>query len=184
MWMYVRPFLKWIFTPFFTIFCKLHVKFCAFWYCFSGRWRARYYSIVLKECGSNLIIFGKPYIDDPDKIHMGSHVTINARVQICPRGEVFIGNYVTMSRGSQITAGQLDLDKWMLEQNMTHSHVEKPVYIADGTWLCVNSIVLPGVSINGKGCIIAAGAVVANDINEDYVVVGGIPAKIIRHLDR
>ena len=87
-----------------------------------------------------------------------------------------------MSRGSQITAGQLDIGLWMKERDKVHSHESKPVYIADGTWLCINSIVLPGVTISGKGCIVAAGAVVTNDIDEDYIIVGGIPAKKIKNI--
>ena len=165
------------------ITCKFYERISTFMYMKRGGLRARYYSVILKECGSDLTINGKPSIWCAEKIHIGNHVTINHGVQIAPRGEVYIGNYVTMSRGSQITAGQLSLEKWMDEQNTTHSHVDRPVYIADGCWLCINSIVLPGVSIRGKGVVVAAGAVVANDINEDYVVVGGIPAKIIRYLN-
>lgn len=66
----------------------------------------------------------------------------------------------------------------------TVSHIEKDVYIADGTWLCVNSIVLPGVSITGKGVIVAAGAVVTKDITENFVVVGGILAQIVKRLQK
>ena len=88
-----------------------------------------------------------------------------------------------MSRGSQITVGQLDLSKWIEEEGKVRSHIEPPVYIADGCWLCINSIVLPGVKITGKGVVVAAGAVVASDITEDYVLVGGVPAKIIKKLN-
>ena len=40
---------------------------------------------------------------------------------------------------------------------------------------------LPGVTI-GEGSVVAAGAVVANDV-EPYTVVGGVPAKTIRVLE-
>ena len=56
------------------------------------------------------------------------------------------------------------------------------MFIGEGTWLCVNSIVLPGVKISGKGVVVAAGAVVANDIDEDYIVVGGVPARKIKQI--
>ena len=151
-------------------------------YQFVGNARAHYYKQVFKECGEGLIIKGKPIIYHPEKIHVGDIVTINSGVQLCPRGEIYIGNHVVMSRGSQITAGQLDIGLWMKERDKVHSHESKPVYIADGTWLCINSIVLPGVTISGKGCIVAAGAVVTNDIDEDYIIVGGIPAKKIKTL--
>lgn len=180
----VKRFIKWLLNPLYTRVCKVHVKLDFKWYESSGRWRARYYSRLFKECGNNLVVNGKPRIWHPEQISVGNHFTINDGAQIAPRGEVIIGDYVTMSRGSQITAGQLDVDRWMLEENTTRSHVSKPVFIADGTWLCVNSIILPGVSIRGKGCIIAAGAVVTSDINEDYVVVGGVPGKIVKRLNK
>ena len=40
-------------------------------------------------------------------------------------------------------------------------------------------IILPGVHI-GDGAVIAAGAVVTKDV-DDYAIVGGVPAKVIRY---
>ena len=40
-------------------------------------------------------------------------------------------------------------------------------------------VVLPGVTI-GRGSIIAAGSVVTKDVPE-YALMGGVPAKLIRH---
>lgn len=147
-----------------------------------GRFWARYYRLLFAECGTHLQMNGKPVIWSPEKIHIGNHVTINQGAQICPRGEVYIGDYVTMSRGSQITAGGLDTNDWTDERFKERRHIQAPVYIGEGTWLCVNSVVLSGVSITGKGVIVAAGAVVTKDITEDYVVVGGVPAKIVKRL--
>ena len=58
----------------------------------------------------------------------------------------------------------------------------KKVLIKSGSWLGVNSIILPGVTI-GKNSIIAAGSVVTNDV-PDYCVAAGIPAKIIREITK
>lgn len=148
-----------------------------------GKRYARHLRLLLAECGTHFQINGKPWISEPHKVHIGNHVTINNGVQICPRADVYIGDYVTMSRGSQITAGTLDMNCWSGERYKDHVHTQAPVYIGEGTWLCVNSVVLPGVSITGKGVVVAAGAVVTHDITEDYVVVGGVPAKIVKHLD-
>ena len=147
-----------------------------------GRLRARYWKLLFAECGSDLKVNGKPWIYSPHKIHVGDHFIINGRCTIAPRGEVHIGNYVTMSRGSQITAGTLDVSTWPNEGYKEHRHTQGDVYIGDGAWLCINSIVLPGVHITGKGVIVAAGAVVTKDITEDYVVYGGVPAKLVKRL--
>ena len=147
-----------------------------------GTLRSIYYRAVLAECGENLTIYGKPKIFQPEKIHLGNNVTINNCVQISPRAEVYIGDNVTMSRGSQITAGTLDISNWVDGNYILRKHTQGEVYLAEGTWLCVNSIILPGVKISGKGVIVAAGAVVTKDIVEDFVIVAGIPAKVVKHL--
>lgn len=151
-------------------------------YVWIGRQRARYLRLVLAECGTHFTVYGKPTIYEPQKIHIGNHVTINNLCQISPRAEVYIGDHVTMSRGSQITAGTHDTNRWVNEEYKKHIHTQGEVHLAEGTWLCINSVVLPGVSITGKGVIVAAGAVVTHDITEDYVVVGGVPARIVKYL--
>lgn len=173
----LRPLLEWYGKRYVHRFQQKYVR--------DGNKNSRWYRYAFAECGDHLQIYGNPLIQDPEKIHVGSYFCINNGAQICPRGNVYIGNHVTMSRGSQITAGMLDISQWV-EKRLTDTieHIEKDVYIADGTWLCVNSIVLPGVSILGKGVIVAVGAVVTKDITEDYVVVGGIPAQIINKLKK
>ncbi len=63
-----------------------------------------------------------------------------------------------------------------------HVRIERgAINIEDDAWLGVGVIVLPGVTI-GKGAIVAAGAVVTEDV-PDLCVVGGVPAKVIKKLD-
>lgn len=148
-----------------------------------GRWYARYLRYSLKSCGSNLIIAGKPRVFCPQNISVGNNVRINDGVQLSPQeGHIYIGDYVTFSRGAQVVAGSLDTSHWKDEQYKNHIHTFKDVHIGEGTWLSINSIILPGVSISGKGVIVAAGAVVTKNVDEDYVIVGGCPAKIIKRL--
>lgn len=56
------------------------------------------------------------------------------------------------------------------------------VIIKDGAWVATRAMVLKGVTI-GKHAVVASGAVVTKDV-PDYAVVGGVPAKILRYLDR
>ena len=53
-----------------------------------------------------------------------------------------------------------------------------PIVIGKNVWIGANATIVPGVTI-GNGSIIAAGAVVTKDVPEN-VVVGGVPAKIIK----
>ena len=152
-------------------------------YIYSGKLNTITYRYAFNKCGNNICVYGKPLILNPHRIEVGDNFSINHGAQLCPRGKIVIGHNVSISRGAQITAGQLDTSNWKYERlSKIIDHVSEDVYLADGTWLCVNSIVLPGVKITGKGVIVAAGAVVNKDITEDYVIVGGIPARIIKKL--
>ena len=54
----------------------------------------------------------------------------------------------------------------------------KSVVIGCDVWIGANALILDGVKV-GHGAVIAAGAVVVNDV-PDYSIVGGVPAKEIR----
>ncbi|GAA5417393.1 maltose O-acetyltransferase [Paraliobacillus ryukyuensis] len=57
----------------------------------------------------------------------------------------------------------------------------KPITIKHNVWIGGGAIINPGVTI-GNNAVIASGAVVTKDV-PDNVVVGGNPAKIIKHID-
>ena len=53
-----------------------------------------------------------------------------------------------------------------------------PVTIDNDVWIGSNAIILQGVTI-GNGAIVAAGAVVTEDV-KPFTIVGGVPARVIR----
>lgn len=55
---------------------------------------------------------------------------------------------------------------------------KQKVTIGDDVWIGARVIIMPGVTI-GSGSIIGAAAVVTKDVPE-YVVVAGVPAKVIK----
>jgi acetyltransferase-like isoleucine patch superfamily enzyme len=55
---------------------------------------------------------------------------------------------------------------------------DAPVIIEDGCWLGANVTILKGVTL-GRGCVVAAGAVVTNSF-PPYSIIAGVPARLIK----
>lgn len=53
------------------------------------------------------------------------------------------------------------------------------IIVADDVWIGYHATILSGVHI-GQGAVVAAGAVVTNNV-PPYAIVGGVPAKIIKY---
>lgn len=58
--------------------------------------------------------------------------------------------------------------------------ITRPVIVEDDVWVGHHAIITPGCKRIGRGAVIGAGAVVTRDV-EPYAIVGGNPAKLIRH---
>lgn len=125
-------------------------------------------SVIESYCCINNAV-GDVTIGDYSRI--GIHCTVI--------GPVCIGHHVNLAQGITVTAlnhNFNDTNRRIDEQGIT----TKPVVIGDDVWIGANAVILPGVSI-GSHAVIAAGAVVTSDV-EDYTVVGGVPAKVIKKL--
>ena len=125
-------------------------------------------SVIESYCCINNAV-GDVTIGDYSRI--GIHCTVI--------GPVCIGHHVNLAQGITVTAlnhNFNDTNRRIDEQGVT----TKPVVIGDDVWIGANAVILPGVSI-GSHAVIAAGAVVTSDV-EDYTVVGGVPAKVIKKL--
>lgn len=54
----------------------------------------------------------------------------------------------------------------------------KPITIGKNVWIGSKSVILQGVSI-GDNCVVAVGAVVTKSFG-DNLIIGGVPAKVIK----
>ncbi len=102
--------------------------------------------------------------------------------------KVEIGSYCSFADGARILSwGEHRLDlpstypiKTKMTQNSNVDGFSKgPVIIGNDVWIGTNAIILSNVKI-GDGAVIAAGAVVAQDVPA-YAIVGGVPAKVIKY---
>lgn len=131
---------------------------------------------------------------------------INARIEpgAIIRDQVEIHNHAVIMMGAVVNIGAVVGEKSMIDMGAVlggraivgkNCHIgagavlagvvepasATPVIVEDGVLIGANAVVIEGVRI-GKGSVVAAGAVVIEDVPEN-VVVGGIPARILKKKD-
>lgn len=106
------------------------------------------------------------------RIRICADVFIAEDVILDGRGTLSIGSHVSINSRVQIWTAQHD---W---ESPDFAYVEAPVTIGNHCWISASAIILPGVTI-GDGAVIAAGSVVVGDV-APWTLVGGVPAKKLR----
>jgi len=88
--------------------------------------------------------------------------------------DVIVGQYVRFHSENH---NYNDKNKLIKEQGVTH----KGIKIGNNCWIGAGAVFLDGAEI-GDGCVVAANAVVTKKF-EDNMVIGGLPAKVIKTRD-
>jgi galactoside O-acetyltransferase len=164
------------------------------------RFRQWYFSKRFKKLGANSHLGMGLLVYDPQNIsigedysmrrngilgaingslEIGNHLSIaeNVTINASENGKIVLGDYVligpnTVLRASDHVPTRTDLT--IREQG----HTGGEIIVEDDVWIGANCVVVAGVHI-GKGAVVAAGAVVTNDV-EPYTIVGGVPAKFLK----
>ena len=123
-----------------------------------------------------------PHIVFKGDITIGAHSYFNSGRVASGRGsKVVIGEWCAIGYNVNIHAITHDPGDATGPEESRGAKVGD-IIIEDNVWIGSNTFILPGVKI-GKGSVIAANAVVTKDVPARSVV-GGVPAKIIKHLDK
>ena len=148
------------------------------------------------------VIYNERYLSIGDDTLVGPHVCLTAGMsadQVMLHAPVVtIGKKCVIGRGSHIighwsiTLGdeiQIGPHVYITDQNHTYEDPDTPVgwqtpeesavFIGSGSWLGTNVVILPGTHL-GRNTTVAAGAVVRGTF-PDHVVIGGVPARVLRH---
>jgi acetyltransferase-like isoleucine patch superfamily enzyme len=113
----------------------------------------------------------------PENIKIGKNVAISFAVSggwyIQATNGIEIGDDVLIAPGVKIVSANHDEVTFKATR-------EPPVVIGNHCWLGTNSVILPGVTL-GNHVIVGAGSVVTKSF-PGGVILGGVPAKIIRKI--
>ena len=102
---------------------------------------------------------------------IGARSRINRNCCLDTRGPLVIGENVSISPEVAILTAEHRAD------DPGFPVETRPVTIEDHVWIGTRATILPGVRL-GRGCVVAAGAVVTRDV-PPLAIVGGVPAREI-----
>lgn len=140
---------------------------------------------AMKYCGEDVYI--RPMTCDikgVENLSIGAGTLIpKGSTFYCTRAELKIGKKVIFGPKPTIITGDHRIDivgKHIIDVTDDEKLPEQdsPVTIEDGCWLGANVTILKGVTL-GRGCVVAAGAVVTKSY-PPYSIIGGVPARLIK----
>jgi acetyltransferase-like isoleucine patch superfamily enzyme len=118
-------------------------------------------------------------------ITIGDNVSINYDCHIGCVNRIDIGNNVLMASKIFITDhyhGEINYEALNTAPSQRKVESKGPVVIEDNVWIGDGVAIMPNVTI-GRNCIIGANSVVTSSMPPN-AVVAGVPAKVIRILDK
>ena len=123
-----------------------------------------------------LRVFPPFYTDFGKNIQIGENVFINACCHFQDHGGVVIGDNCQI--GHNVVFATLNHGINPADRHHTYPAT---IVLGKNVWIGSNATILQGVSI-GENAIVGAGAVVTKDV-EANTIVGGVPAKVIKHIE-
>ena len=115
------------------------------------------------------------------KLVLGDGVVIGPMLTMYVTEKLVIGKNTIIAHNATIVTENHGTNPELEEPFMSQYLSSKPVTIGSNCWLGSNVVILPGTSL-GDNCIVAANAVV-NKSFPDNVLIGGVPAKILKKYD-
>ena len=159
----------------------------------------------LLRCRRGLYVLYRRYFGYPKKVfgHLGEDVSLVPPLTISNPENVFIYDHCVIfggvilnthsrfvmkhnsgaAQGFTVVGGDHPQKVGFLfgqtkKSEAERSQLDRDIIVEEDVWIGVNVTLLAGVTL-GRGCVVAAGAVVTKNM-PPYSVVGGVPARVIK----
>ena len=138
--------------------------------------RERLSDIINSKIDESTTVFVPFFTNFGKHIKLGKKVFINHACSFLDMGGITIEDDVQIGPRVNLVTENHPVDP------SRRKHLDlKPVVIKRNAWIGAGASILPGVTI-GENSIVAAGAVVTNDVPPN-TIVGGVPAKILKTIE-
>ena len=144
-----------------------------------------YLKATFGRCGESVSIPNDISIQGNQNLFVGEDVSFGEKLVImCTKANVFIGSHVMFGPGVFIISGdhRIDIPGRYMKSITDEEKIPEndlPITLEGDNWIGARAILLKGITV-GTGAVVAAGAVVTQDV-PPYTIVAGIPARVIRH---
>jgi acetyltransferase-like isoleucine patch superfamily enzyme len=136
------------------------------------------------DVGSGVLLEPNVWITAPGgaRVSIGAGTFLNLGVMIAAQQLVEIGEHCMLANGCFVSDASHRYDDPRLPITWQGFESKGPTRIGDNCWLGAHVVVTSGVEI-GERCVIGANSVVTADV-ESYSLVAGIPARVLRRIER
>ncbi|RUR83324.1 acyltransferase [Chlorogloeopsis fritschii PCC 9212] len=140
-------------------------------YMFEGEFDEQIKNVIL----NHHLVYG-----DPQRLRLSKSCIVNNALFNLSSGNIYIGEDVFFGHNVSLITGTHDYNKLGKERMYDFPTEGNDILIEEGVWIASNVTVIGPCKI-GKHSVVAAGAVVKDDV-PSYHVVAGIPAKTIKEI--
>jgi acetyltransferase-like isoleucine patch superfamily enzyme len=133
---------------------------------------ATFGQLIRETVAGHHFVFG-----DPERVEIGPGVVLNDALLNVSSGRITIGEYAFFGHGVSLLTGTHDIGRTGLDRQRAIPAEGRDIDVGRGAWISSNATVLGPCSI-GDDAVVAAGAVVTQDVPPG-AIVAGVPAKII-----
>lgn len=124
----------------------------------------------------SVAVFTPFYINYGQHTRIGKNVFINFNCVFLDLGGITIEDNVLIAPNVSLLS-----EGHPVSPSQRQSLIPGPIHIKENAWIGAGATILQGVTI-GRNSVVAAGAVVSNDV-PDNTIVGGIPAKVLKTIE-
>lgn len=137
------------------------------------------YSFGMKSCGKNFQVAHNVILNTIETMSIGNNVYIAPNCVFLGGGDIVIEDEVIFGPNVVVASG----NHTRIDRSFRFASVRyKSIFVGKGSWIGANCTLVPGAYLP-PGSILAANSVLNKKYTEAGLLLGGVPAKIIKKIN-